>query len=134
MAQPKLKTITHDIAFFILVFSLATIIITYSTSLPLATDHLEKTIFVFFVCCAGLATAALIARQFVVNKLFSNVLKYVLIVFVLLSSVFAFIFAALFSAYVYVFASFLAGLFIYLSVIELMLAKKYVAENKEKEL
>ena len=44
-----------------------------------------------------------------------------------------FIFAALFSAYVYVFASFLAGLFIYLSVIELMLAKKYVAENKEKE-
>ena len=134
MAQPKLKTITHDIAFFILVFSLATIIITYSTSLPLAIDHLEKTIFVFFVCCAGISTAALIARQFVVNKLFSNVLKYILIVFVLLSSVFAFIFAALFSAYVYVFAALLAGLFVYLSVIELMLAKKYVAENKETEL
>ena len=134
MAQPKLKTITHDIAFFILVFSLATVIITYSTSLPLSTDHLEKTIFVFFVCCSGIATAALIARQFVVNKLFSNVIKYVLIVFVLLSSVFAFIFAVLFSAYVYLFASMLAALFIYLSVIELMLAKKYVAENKEKEL
>ena len=134
MAQPKLKTITHDIAFFILVFSLTTIIITYSTSLPLATGHFEKTIFVFFVCCAGIATTALIARQFIVNKLFSNVLKYMLIVFVLLSSVFAFIFATMFSAYVYVFAGLLAGLFIYLSVIELMLAKKYVAENKDKEL
>lgn len=134
MNQQKIKTITHDIAFFILVFSLATIIITYSTSLHVAPDHFEKTIFVFFVCCAGIATAALIARQFVVNKLFSNIIKYVLIVFVLLSSVFAFIFASLFSAYVYVFAVFLAGLFIYLSIIELMLAKRYVNENKEKEL
>jgi hypothetical protein len=134
MAQPKLKTITHDISFFILVFSLATIIITYSTSLPLATDYFEKTIFVFFVCCSALAITALIARQFIVNKLFTNVLKYALIVLVLLSSVFAFIFATIFSAYVYVFASCLAGLFIYLSIIELMLAKKYVAENKDKEI
>lgn len=134
MNHAKLKTITHDIAFFVLVFSLATIIITYSTSLPLATDYLEKTIFIFFVCCAGIATAALIARQFIVNRLISNIIKYMLIVFVLLSSVFAFIFASLFSGYIYVFASLLAGLFIYLSVIELILAKKFSAENRDKEI